>query len=1077
MGCASSNDRDSGRTLPRNQRRRDRSGEECVTVLYDRHRGRLIEEAKQRDKAEKTFADNLQLEKESLRAQASLMMNRECSWSDLLENLEPDVLDSLRQDTDSFRKQQLQKKRVRSRDGSQLSWVFLNNKSTITESDMDFVSDFFEELLSIVKRSYVSKLFLMASHESEKLRSGTSNETDSAHRLQTLARLHVRDLYTVTSSIPDSNLHNFDFPSGLITVSGAKSVVDLYRRGGRLSNHAVHKLLRVSQKSLKEKPNISKVKVGPGDRLTIVGDLHGQIADLLHIIEQSGMPSKTNKYIFNGDFVDRGEHGLEVVSMILALHCALPDSVFLNRGNHEDFAICNAYGFQVEVYEKYDEVIFGMFIEVFQSLPLFALINDSVFVVHGGLFHDTSITLEDLEKIQRHDFTLLEMPEGGETVKPFDKIESPTEYYKQLQRDALWSDPCESQGVYLSPRGAGVWFGPDVAKVFMNLNDLKMIIRSHECVRSGCQLVYPGEDNQLLMTLFSASNYGGQGNSAAFLVFEYSGENEAGNELAKEPSTLNRIKSSLDSPAVHLDGIMDFDSDLDPSTRSTASKKEAESDTNKSEAVQVEGTSLAYTVRYFYIDRTAAGSAMYQDSYSPVVNEDTYLEDDRTVIGEAASDIAVLDENHSHTTELKESLCKVTTAGKETLNGDSGKNEDTVFVGSTISLFERILWNKFALHDAFVKSSSGTDVVSDTCWAEVMEALLDWNMDWVALIPLIVPNECIVKTPGPGNTNTCSIAYAELLDFFTLPNLAKQHNVSLLEDSLLADSLVDREGAAVTNRSSLATLSKDSSSSSSSTSASSSSKMMHMKWPAKTFPATSHSASSSRDFSISGIEISAVALTVVPEGSKEPIEEEPVAVAPADYICDMYDIMPNLLHLLYPRYLDLMLALEYLDKNRDGVISPLELIEGVIYLNKSISAETTRTSTKLEISSIEKVLDIFKFGIDESIDINFFFEMFRLSERNEEVPRTHSHSSVGFDSSMKLYLSSGKSTSSMSTSQKAGSVLSSTMKSSRNSNRNRKNSKDGLHISIIEHKHLDIHIDLDKDVDDALFNSRDSIDI
>ena len=62
----------------------------------------------------------------------------------------------------------------------------------------------------------------------------------------------------------------------------------------------------------------------------------------------------------------------------------------------------------------------------------------------------------------------------------------------------------------------------------MNLNDLKMIIRSHECVRSGCQLVYPGEDNQLLMTLFSASNYGGQGNSAAFLVFEYSGENEAG---------------------------------------------------------------------------------------------------------------------------------------------------------------------------------------------------------------------------------------------------------------------------------------------------------------------------------------------------------------------------------------------------------------------------------------------------------------------------------------------------------------------------------------------------------------------
>jgi len=44
----------------------------------------------------------------------------------------------------------------------------------------------------------------------------------------------------------------------------------------------------------------------------------------------------------------------------------LADQVFLNRGNHEDFAICNAYGFQVECLEKYDDITFGMFMEVFQ---------------------------------------------------------------------------------------------------------------------------------------------------------------------------------------------------------------------------------------------------------------------------------------------------------------------------------------------------------------------------------------------------------------------------------------------------------------------------------------------------------------------------------------------------------------------------------------------------------------------------------------------------------------------------------------------------------------------------------------
>ena len=40
----------------------------------------------------------------------------------------------------------------------------------------------------------------------------------------------------------------------------------------------------------------------------------------------------------------------------------------LNRGNHEDYAICCVYGFQTECVEKYDEITFGMFVEVGQGV-------------------------------------------------------------------------------------------------------------------------------------------------------------------------------------------------------------------------------------------------------------------------------------------------------------------------------------------------------------------------------------------------------------------------------------------------------------------------------------------------------------------------------------------------------------------------------------------------------------------------------------------------------------------------------------------------------------------------------------
>ncbi len=133
-----------------------------------------------------------------------------------------------------------------------------------------------------------------------------------------------------------------------------------------------------------------------------------------------------------------------------------------------------------------------MFVELFQYLPLFTIINNAVMVVHGehsiyyglngiclifciffigGLFHCKSASLAELEEINRADFTLKDLPQNGEPIQHIPR-ENKSEYLKQLQRDALWSDPSANGGLQLSTRGAGIQFGPDIAVNFLQNNQV-----------------------------------------------------------------------------------------------------------------------------------------------------------------------------------------------------------------------------------------------------------------------------------------------------------------------------------------------------------------------------------------------------------------------------------------------------------------------------------------------------------------------------------------------------------------------------------------------------------------------------
>ena len=74
----------------------------------------------------------------------------------------------------------------------------------------------------------------------------------------------------------------------------------------------------------------------------------------------------------------------------------------LTRGNHESKNMNKIYGFEGEVKHKYDDTTMQLFTEVFNWLPLAATINKKVIIVHGGLFKQEVVSLEDIRNIGKN---------------------------------------------------------------------------------------------------------------------------------------------------------------------------------------------------------------------------------------------------------------------------------------------------------------------------------------------------------------------------------------------------------------------------------------------------------------------------------------------------------------------------------------------------------------------------------------------------------------------------------------------------------------------------------------------------
>ncbi|XP_023749558.1 serine/threonine-protein phosphatase BSL1 [Lactuca sativa] len=237
----------------------------------------------------------------------------------------------------------------------------------------------------------------------------------------------------------------------------------------------------------------------------VFGDLHGQFGDLMRLFDEYGFPSTGGDityidYLFLGDYVDRGQHSLETITLLLALKIQYPENVHLIRGNHEAADINALFGFRLECIERMGENdgiwAWQRFNHLFNILPLAALIEDKIICMHGGIGRSIHL-VEQIEKIERP----ITMDAGSVVLM-----------------DLLWSDPTENdsvEGLRPNARGPGlVTFGPDRVAEFCKRNKLQMIIRAHECVMDGFERFAHGQ----LITLFSATNYCGTANNAGAIL-------------------------------------------------------------------------------------------------------------------------------------------------------------------------------------------------------------------------------------------------------------------------------------------------------------------------------------------------------------------------------------------------------------------------------------------------------------------------------------------------------------------------------------------------------------------------------
>lgn len=247
----------------------------------------------------------------------------------------------------------------------------------------------------------------------------------------------------------------------------------------------------------------------------VIGDIHGNVDILLRIFSKNGYPDES-KYIFLGDYVDRGSNSVEVIAILFAFKILYPENIYLIRGNHESRSLTSFYGFKNECELHFNLDLYDHAMDAFDNLPMGAILNNEVLCLHGGIPRNIN---------SREELFAIEKTDGEPNPGPV--------------TDILWSDPSNDEEMNgKCVRGAGCIYGHDQVCDFLKKLNLSLICRSHEECQEGFN--FPFED-QILITIFSSANYCDSKNYASIMKFQDSDLSKAQLDLFKPFAKKNYV--------------------------------------------------------------------------------------------------------------------------------------------------------------------------------------------------------------------------------------------------------------------------------------------------------------------------------------------------------------------------------------------------------------------------------------------------------------------------------------------------------------------------------------------------------